>query len=194
MAIEQTAPDGKTMLTVADAQDLESWLAAEHARPTGVWLVRHRRGEASAPLGYEDMIKVLLCFGWVDAVIKTLDERRSLLWISPRRKGSVWSAPNKRRVAALEAEGRLQAPGKAAIQRAQADGSWTVLDGPERLEVPDDLAAALAQNPTALANFSKFPPSVRKGYLGNIALAKTEPTRLRRIANTVERSAANQRF
>jgi uncharacterized protein YdeI (YjbR/CyaY-like superfamily) len=193
MAELATAPDGKDMLVVDDAADLERWLAAEHARPTGVWLVRARPGSDVAPLDYEDMIAVLLCYGWIDAVIKVLDDQRSLLWISPRRRGSVWSRPNKERIERLEASGRLRPPGRAVIDRAKADGSWTVLDGAEKLEVPDDLAAALDATGQARANFDAYPPSVRKGFLGSIAMAKTSATRARRIEATVRMAAANER-
>ena len=193
MAIEATAPDGKPMLTVTDAADLGRWLATEHARPSGVWLVRARRGSDHPALAYEDMIEVLLCYGWVDAVIKPLDEGRSLLWVSPRRKGSVWSKPNKERLARLAEQRRIQPPGQAVIDRAMADGSWTTIDSAENLEVPDDLAAAFEHDPTARANFDAFPPSSRKAYLASIAMAKTSATRARRIAVTVTRSRENLR-
>ena len=141
----------------------------------------------------EQVLNGQLCFGWIDAVIGTLDKGQSVLWISPRRKGSVWSKPNKERIERLLAAGRVQPPGLAVIERAKQDGSWTVIDGPEKLEVPDDLAAALAADPDAQARFAAFPASVRKAYLTQIALAKSEATRQRRIADTVERSARNQR-
>ena len=193
MAEIDTAPDGKPMLTVADADDLGQWLDGEHTRPSGVWLVRPRPGSAVPVVDYEDMIEVLLCYGWIDAVIKTLDEKRSLLWISPRRKGSVWSKPNKTRVERLLAQGRLRPAGQAVIDRAKVDGSWTLIDGAENLEVPDDLAAALAGVPGARENFDAYPPSVRKVFLAGIAMAKTAATRDRRIGAAVAKAAANER-
>jgi uncharacterized protein YdeI (YjbR/CyaY-like superfamily) len=193
MAEIAPAPDGKQMLTVDDAADLERWLEGEHTRATGLWLVRARPGSDVAPLDYEAMIEVLLCWGWIDAVIKVLDERRSLLWISPRRKGSVWSKPNKERIERLMAAGRLRPPGQAVIDRAQADGSWTVIDSAENLEVPDDLAAALDAATAARTNFDAYPASVRKAMLASIAMAKTPATRARRIDATVRKAAANER-
>ena len=193
MAVLKTSPDGREMLTVDGAADLEQWLAREHVRAQGVWLVRARPGSDVAPLDYEDMIEILLCYGWIDAVIKVLDERRSLLWISPRRRGSVWSKPNKERIERLEAAGRIQPPGQAVIDRAKADGSWTVIDSAENLEVPDDLAAALDTAPKARATFDAYPPSVRKAALASIAMAKTPATRSRRIEATVRKAAANER-
>ena len=192
MAIEETAPDGKTMLTVDDATDLDSWLSAQGGRTTGVWLVRARPGSDHPAVDYEDMIEALLRHGWIDASIKVLDARRSLLWISPRRKGSVWSKPNKQRVDRLLAAGRMAPAGQAAVDRARADGSWSILDGAENLEVPDDLAVALDSEPGARSQFDAYPASVRKSFLGHIAMAKTPATRARRVAWTVAKAAANE--
>lgn len=193
MAVEETAPDDKPMLSVQDADDLDRWLSAQQGRTSGVWLVRARPGSDHPAVAYEDMIEALLRHGWIDASIKVLDARRSLLWISPRRKGSVWSAPNKQRVSRLLAAGRMAPAGLAAIDRARADGSWSVLDAVERLEVPDDLAVALDGEPGARPHFDAFPASVRKAFLAQIALAKTPGTRARRIAWTVTKAAANER-
>lgn len=193
MAQLAEGPDGKPLLTVASAADLSSWLAAEPARQTGVWLLRPRRASPGDPLPYERLVVELLRHGWIDSTVKLLDERHAVQWIAPRRKGSVWSQSNKDRVAALEAEDGLAPAGAAVVARARADGSWTLLDGPERLEVPADLAAALAGDQVAAAGFAASPASTRKMYLGQIALAKTPATRARRIADTVRRSAEGWR-
>jgi len=194
VAREETGPDGKRRLVVESAGDLRCWLGLAHTRPDGVWLVRARPGTSRVPdIPYDAVLDELLAFGWIDSTIRVLDEDRSVLWISPRRPGSVWSRRNKDRVARLLEQGRMAPPGLAAVERARRDGSWTVLDGPENLEVPDDLAAALAVDPAAQATFAAFPPSVRKNYLGYVATAKTEATRARRVAEVVARSAQNRR-
>jgi uncharacterized protein YdeI (YjbR/CyaY-like superfamily) len=181
VASVEDGPDGKPLLSVTGADDLRQWLAAQQGRTEGVWLVQGRPGSDLPRMRYEEMIAELLCVGWIDASVRTLDEQRSLLWISPRRKGSVWSGPNKQRVAGLQAEGRMLPAGQAVVDRAVADGTWTVLDGPEALEVPDDLAVALDGRPGARAGYDALPPSARKQLLSQIALAKTAATRARRV-------------
>lgn len=185
MARVEDGPDGKPLLHVADAHDLRDWLAAEHLRPTGVWLVQGRPGSDVPRMPYEEMVLELLAVGWIDAMVRTLDDRRSALWISPRRKGSVWSGPNKARVARLRAERRLLPAGQAVVDRARADGTWTVLGGPEALEVPPDLAAALDADPAANAGFQALSASARKQLLSQIALAKTAQTRAKRVQAAV---------
>jgi len=178
----EAGPDGKPLLTVADLEDLRAWLGKEHGRTDGVWLVLGRPGSDLPRIPYEQTIAELLSAGWIDASVRTLDERRSALWISPRRKGSVWSGPNKARVARLQAEGRMLPAGQAVVDRAVADGTWTVLDGPERLEVPDDLAVALLDAGSGVRQaWDDLPPSLRKLLLSQLALAKTPPTRARRV-------------
>ncbi|HET7725978.1 MAG TPA: YdeI/OmpD-associated family protein [Candidatus Limnocylindrales bacterium] len=176
-------------------EEWRAWLTANHATATGVWLVtwRRRAGVAEPSLDYEAQIEEALCYGWIDGIAGTLDERRSKLYFSPRRAGSGWAATNKARVERLIAEGRMQPAGLAVIERAKADGSWTLLDSVERLEVPGDLAAALAANPAAGANFAAFPPSARKQLLAWVVTAKRPDTRTRRVAEVVEASARNER-
>ena len=83
--------------------------------------------------------------------------------------------------------------GLAAIEWAKANGSWEVLDAVERLEVPDDLAAALEAHPPAAANFGAFTPSARKMMLGWVALAVRPETRVARIEQIAEAAARNER-
>ncbi len=93
----------------------------------------------------------------------------------------------------LIAAGRMAPAGLAAIERARANGSWEVLDAAERLEVPEDLAAALEARPPAAASFAAFPPSARKMLLGWVARARRPETRAARVAKIAEAAAHNER-
>ena len=110
----------------------------------------HRRGgEADRAFGYEAAIVEALRWGWVDSTQRPLDEHRSMMWYAPRRRGSVWTRRNKERVSRLQAEGRMEPAGAAAVAAARASGMWTLMDPVEDLVVPDDLADALAARPGA---------------------------------------------
>ena len=170
-----------------------AWLEANHATVRGVWLVTWRARSGRQALDYEACIEEALCFGWVDGTAGTVDEDRGKLYFSQRRPRSVWAATNKARVERLIASGRMQPAGLAAIERAKADGSWTVLDGPERLEVPPDLAAALDAHPPAAELFAAFPPSARKLMLSWVATAVRPETRASRIEQIAVRAARNER-
>jgi uncharacterized protein YdeI (YjbR/CyaY-like superfamily) len=176
-----------------DRATWRAWLAANHATAPGAWLVTWRARSGRAGLAYEAAVEEALCFGWIDSTGGQVDDERGKLYFAPRKARSVWAASNKGRVARLIAAGRMAPAGLAAIERAKANGSWTVLDGPERLEVPDDLAAALAARPGASANFAAFPPSARKSLLGWIAFAQRPVTRAGRIAKVADAAARNER-
>lgn len=187
------------MAALADAQHLDwegrdawrSWLEANHAAARGVWLVMRRR-EARSGI-YEAAVEEALCFGWVDSTAGRVDEERGKLYFAPRKPTSGWAASNKARIERLIAEDRMSPAGLAAIERAKANGSWTLLDGSERLEVPPDLAAALDAQPRAAASFAAWPPFVRKQALAWIAQAKRPGTRSERIRKIAEAAEGNVR-
>ena len=167
-----------------------AWLADHHATSPGVWLVDFTKASGKACLEYEDIICEALCFGWIDSTLRVEGDRR-LLYVAPRRPGSTWARSNKERVARLTAEGRMRPAGLAAVEAARADGSWVMLDSVEALEVPEDLAAALAAAPGARRRFDDLPPSRRKQLLWSVVSAKRAATREWRVAAVVQEALAS---
>ena len=176
-----------------DRPTWRAWLEANHATSSGAWLVTWRRRSGRVGLDYEAAIEEALCFGWVDSTGGRVDDERGKLYFAPRKAGSGWAASNKARIERLERDGRLAAAGRAAVERARADGSWTLLDAVERLEVPDDLAAALASRPAATATFDGFTPGVRKQLLAWVAMARRPETRARRVEAVAAAAARGER-
>lgn len=166
-----------------------AWLAAHAAEGQGCWLVYPRRGAVA----YEELVEEALCVGWVDGQARRVDEDRTALLMTPRRPGSGWARTNKERVARLEAAGRMQPAGRAVVQRAQQDGSWSLLDTAEALEEPPDLTAALDAQPPARAQWDAFPPSARKLMLTWVATAKRPQTRAARVAAVADGAARGER-
>ena len=183
-----------------DRAALRAWLRGNHASHGAIWLVYDKKSKGKGAvattaraLSYDDIVEEALCFGWIDSVSGSVDDRRAKLYFSPRKPGSVWSALNKKRVAALGAAGLLEAAGIAKIEAAKIDGSWTILDAAESLAVPADLAAAFAKNARGRTYFDAFPPGVRKNILTWITTAKRPETRAARVAETVRLAAKNVR-
>lgn len=174
-------------------EDWRAWLAAHHTRGEGVWLIRYKKATGKPSLSYDEAVEEALCFGWVDSLPRALDAARSMLYFAPRKPGSGWSRKNKERIARLTAAGRMQPAGRAKVDAAKADGSWSALDAIENLEVPDDLQAALAAHPPAAEHFGAFPRSVKRGILEWIASAKREATRAKRVEETARLAAENVR-
>lgn len=172
-------------------EEWSAWLAARHAEAPGAWLVSARRA-ADRAFDYESAVVEALRFGWIDSTQKPVDERRSMMWFSPRRPGSVWTRANKERAARLEAEGRMELAGAAAVAAARASGMWTLMDDVEDLVVPDDLAAALSRA-DARGAWDVLSRSARKAALAWIVTAKRPATRDSRVAETAERTARGER-
>jgi uncharacterized protein YdeI (YjbR/CyaY-like superfamily) len=158
-----------------------------------VWLVFWRKQSGRTGLTYDEAVEEALCFGWIDGKAGRLDELRTMVWFSPRKRGSGWARTNKVRVERLLAEGRMAEPGLALIEAAKRDGSWTKLDAVEDLIVPDDLAAAFADHPGSREQWDGFPRSVRRAVLEWIVQAKRPETRARRISETAREAARGER-
>ncbi|ULH14261.1 YdeI/OmpD-associated family protein (plasmid) [Deinococcus sp. KNUC1210] len=170
-----------------------AWLAANHDTQGGVVLVYFKLGSGKPSVTYPDAVREALCFGWIDTTRYALDAERYQQVFVPRRVGSVWSRLNKTYIAELESAGLMTSAGRAKIEAAQQDGSWSRLDAGESLEVPPDLQTALLANAEAAQHFAGFPASIRKYILHWIAEAKRPETRQQRIAQTVEQAAQNIR-
>jgi uncharacterized protein YdeI (YjbR/CyaY-like superfamily) len=177
-------------LILADSRaSWREWLSANHARTTGVWVVTRKKAAVrkdEAHVSAQDLNEECLCFGWIDSKPGKVDGKRTALLCTPRKAGSGWSKLNKDRLERLLAQGLVAPPGMAAIERAKADGSWTMLDAVDALVVPDDLTKALARFANARTNFDAFPPSARRGILEWISQARTEATRAKRVAQTAD--------
>jgi uncharacterized protein YdeI (YjbR/CyaY-like superfamily) len=179
-------------LELASAEGLHAWLVAHHDTSTGVWLVRWKKGHGPY-VPYPEMVRELLCFGWIDGQARKVDDDRSAVLICPRRPGGGWSRVNKEHIEVLRAGGRMQPAGEAAIARAVDDGSWTTLDEVETLREPDDLRAALDAAPAAREHWDGFPRSARRALLAWISSARTQPTRDKRVARTVDEAEVGRR-
>jgi len=167
-----------------------AWLEKNHASHGPIWLATWKKGTPHY-LSYDDIVEEALCFGWIDSTARGLDEQRSMLMLAPRKPRSVWSALNKRRVAKLEEAGLMTASGRAKIEAARANGSWTALDAVEKLDMPEDLGRALGRK--GRATYDAWPPFLRKQALYWIAQAKKPDTRARRIAEVADAARQGKR-
>jgi uncharacterized protein YdeI (YjbR/CyaY-like superfamily) len=174
-------------LAVANVAAWRKWLAANHADPSGVWLVLAKKGTVRpTSLTYDQALEEALCYGWIDGQVQRRDDMTYRQRFTPRRRRSPWSARNVGIVTRLVAEGRVQPSGQAEIDRARVDGRWqAAYDGPRTIEVPPDLAAALAAQPRAQAMFDILTSQNRYAVVLRVHDAKRADTRARRIKEYV---------
>lgn len=166
---------------VSTRAQLWRWLAAHAAQKESAWLIYPKASSGKGDLAYADIVDDLLCFGWIDSLPRAIDETYTSLRISPRNPKSRWSAVNKKKVARLMREKRMQPQGLRVVKAAKLSGTWTALDAVERLELPEDLRRAL----TGAKKFSAWEAKARswkRGRLEQLLSAKGAATRTRRIA------------
>jgi uncharacterized protein YdeI (YjbR/CyaY-like superfamily) len=181
-------------LIVEDAAAWAAWLARRHASCEGVWLALAKRGgDAPTRLTYQEALEEALCYGWIDGQVRRSDADSYRQRFTPRRKRSAWSRRNVEIAERLFDEGRMKPAGKTAIEEARSDGRWqAAYAGPATIEVPDDLAAALAAEPKAAAMFARLTGQNRYAILYRLATAKRPETRARRLTTFVEMLARGE--
>lgn len=178
---------------VRSQDELRAWLAANHGREEGVWLVTGKKSAGADFLDRWDVLDELLCFGWIDGIRRKLDDTRTMQLITPRRQ-QAWAQSYKDRVARLLADGRMADPGLAAIVRSKALGLWDVTAPVDALLVPADLRSALRSSAGAEAWFETTAPSYRRNLLRWLAAAKKHETREDRIKLIVNTCTQKRRM
>lgn len=175
-----------------DRDEWRQWLEEHHDSESGVWLIYYKKHVKKKSVRYEEAVEEALCFGWIDSTAKRIDDEKFMQRYTPRKEASNWSQSNKLRVKKLIELGQMTEAGLKAIEIAKHNGSWDRLDDIEvEIVIPEDLEAALAENPTARENFEKFAPSNKKQYLYWLKSAKRAETREKRLREIVRRSEKN---
>jgi uncharacterized protein YdeI (YjbR/CyaY-like superfamily) len=163
-----------------------NWLRRNHDENSGIWLVFYKKHTGEPTLDYDAVVEEALCFGWIDSIIKKLDDQRYARKLTPRRPGSRWSELNKRRVAKLMREGLMVASGIARVEEAKKSGLWEESDRPEiSSEIPLELLRALAKNKKARMFFDQLASTYQKHFIAWISAAKRQDTKKRRVAESI---------
>jgi uncharacterized protein YdeI (YjbR/CyaY-like superfamily) len=174
----------RPVLRLRDRDAWRAWLEQNHLSHQGVQLALAKGGAAG--IAYAEALDEALCFGWIDGRKQGLSDTEWLQTFTPRRARSLWSKRNREHTERLESEGRMTDAGRAEIERAKADGRWdAAYAGSKTIEVPPDLAEALAANPKASAMFDTLTSQNRFAILFRIGNVKRAETRARKIGEYV---------
>jgi uncharacterized protein YdeI (YjbR/CyaY-like superfamily) len=167
-------------LQARDVKDWRGWLEKFHSTSPGIWLVYFKDHTGIKSIPYDDSVREALCFGWVDSLIKRLDDRRYARKFTPRQPASKWSESNRKRWRELKAAGRLAPAGLAA---APTDNNYAPL--PDVPELPGYIAAALKRSRNAWNFFQELAPGQRRLFVRWIHYAKRPETRAKRIREAI---------
>jgi uncharacterized protein YdeI (YjbR/CyaY-like superfamily) len=176
-------------IDVRTRRQWRAWLAKNHASSPGIWLVRHKQHTGVQSMPYEDIVREALCFGWIDSLIKRLDDDRYALKVTPRKPTSKWSDVNRRRWDELKAAGLLAAPGLAA-----APTTNRYAPHPSIPQLPAYIAKAFKTNLAAWQHFQALAPTYRRDFVVWIHTAKRPETRDRRIRESIRLLSAGKKL
>ena len=160
---------GKT-LYVADREQWRAWLAEHHDKEKEIWLIYYKKGSGKPRIPYNDAVEEALCYGWIDSIVKGIDDKKYTQRFTPRKPKSNLSAMNRERVRRLLDQDKMTAAGLAAIEHVfDAD------EQPAPLAIAPDIAQALQQDRETWRNFQGFPDSYKRIRIAFIEGARAAP-------------------
>jgi uncharacterized protein YdeI (YjbR/CyaY-like superfamily) len=169
-----------------DAASFYTWLAKNHDKADEVWIKIHKVNSGLKSITQKEAIDVVLCWGWIDGIVKGFDEKSYLQRYSPRGKKSVWSKINVGNVARLVQEGRMTGHGLKHVEAAKADGRWDrAYKGGKEMKIPADLQAAIDAEPKAKAMLGKLTEQNRFALAFRTHNMKTQAGRKKKIETFV---------
>ena len=185
--------NGIEAITAPGNKEWRAWLSKNGTKKDAVFLIIYHKGSPTPSIGYKESIEHALCYGWIDSKAIKRDAESFYLTFTKRNPKSKWSIVNKERAARMTEAGLMRAEGQAMIDLAKKTGAWDALETAGNAVIPDDLQLAFDENKAAFENFAKFAPSSKRLILEWILNAKRPETREKRIAQSVEMAARNER-
>ena len=177
-------------LDAGNRRQWRDWLRGHHDSESEIWLVFHKRHTQEKSISYDDAVEEALCFGWIDSIIRRLDDERYARKFTPRKPGSKWSTINRRRYADLQARGLLAAPG---LERAPTSRSGDA-PRPSLSVIPPYIEKHLKADGRAWDFFQSLAPSYRRVYIGWIDSAKRAETKEKRLDEATRLLASGQKL
>jgi len=170
-------------------KEWRAWLASNHASSPGIWFVFYKAHTGQKVIPYEDMVREALCFGWIDSLVKRVDDDRYIVKVTPRQPTSKWSNLNRKRWAELKTADLLTEAGLAA-----APTNNTYAAQPTIPDLPKYIAKAFQEDPKAWKFFQELAPSYRRYFVAWIHTAKRPETREKRIRESIRLLAAGKKL
>jgi len=173
---------------------LRTWFATHGATRSELWIGYHKKASGKGGVVYKEALDEALCWGWIDGVVRSIDDTCYMQRWTPRKPKSIWSNVNVKKVQALIAAGRMQPAGLAAFERRTPErtGVYSFEKAPPTFSPA--LIKRLKADPKAWAFFQSQPPGYRRTVTAFVITAKREDTRERRFVHVLEHSARQERI
>jgi uncharacterized protein YdeI (YjbR/CyaY-like superfamily) len=174
--------------------ELRAWFEQHHETAPELFVGYWKKGSGRTGVTHPQAIEQALCFGWIDSVGRTIDDRRYQVRFTPRRKGSVWSAINVAKIAELTEAGLMHPAGRRAFEQRKPDRVAVYsYEQPADAVLDDSQTARFQADDAAWQWFSAQSPSYRRAAVHWVVSAKRADTRERRLAQLIADSAAGRK-
>ncbi len=177
--------DIRKTLYVTSREEWRAWLTKHYQAETEVWLIYYKKHSGRPRISYDQAVEEALCFGWIDSIVKRMDDEKFAQKFTPRRDCTTWSALNKRRLRKLIREGRMTEAGLAKIDIATLGEEAEAKQSKDDVDIPRFVKQVLMANAKAWENFRNLTPSRRRSYIRLIMDAKKQETRERRLREAI---------
>jgi uncharacterized protein YdeI (YjbR/CyaY-like superfamily) len=172
-------------LYVTNREDWRDWLAEHYESEAEIWLVYYRKGAGKPRIPYNEAVEEALCFGWIDSIIKNIDQERYAQRFSPRKSQSEFSQTNKERLKKLIEQGKVIPEVLAELKDA----------GLDEFEYPADIMAALRENELVWENFQRYSGSYQRIRIAYIDGARDRPGEYeKRLKHLISKTEQNKQF
>jgi uncharacterized protein YdeI (YjbR/CyaY-like superfamily) len=174
------------------------WLQKNHSTSKGIWMVYYKKGTSVKSISYDDSVEEALCFGWIDSIIKKIDEEKYVRKFTPRTNTTKWSDLNIKRIQKLIKEGRMNEAGlKKVDYRIIENIENRNKENPENKKpfvLPRFITDFFKDHPPALENFKQLAPTYQKHYVLWITNAKQDATIHKRLLESVSLLKENKKL
>jgi uncharacterized protein YdeI (YjbR/CyaY-like superfamily) len=174
--------------------EFRTWLEEHHETAEELWVGYYKVDAERSGIGYGESVEEALCFGWIDGLVKGVDDETYTRRFTHRTPDSKWSKANKERVEAMIEAGKMTSAGMELVEAAKESGEWAAAYrlGEDHV-IPAELEAALRENETGWENFQNFSNTDQHAFIAAVEEARTDETKQKRIERTVELAAQDLR-
>jgi uncharacterized protein YdeI (YjbR/CyaY-like superfamily) len=173
--------------------DFRKWLEKNHDKQKELWILFYKVHTKKKSLRYAEAVEESLCFGWIDGIVKRIDDEKHAQRFTPRKSKSIWSKVNKERAEKMIEQGKMTEAGLAKIKEAKKSGWWNKAYSFEVENImPLEMKKVLMSDKEAWTNFQKFGKSYQNTYIFYVNYAKREETKQKRIQFVLERARRNE--
>jgi len=177
-------------LYVKDRNSWRKWLKLHHSRKKEIWLIYYKKESGKPRILYNDAVEEALCYGWIDSILKSIDDKKYAQRFSPRKPTSQLSPMNRERILRLKRQKKMTKAGLAAVSHAMHP-----LQKRPQFRLPTDIKRELEKDPKVWANFQRLPGSYKRIRIGWIdASRRRQDIFKQRLRYFVKMTRQNKRF